>query len=85
MRTINSSVPGPVTLSNPTADNPLYISSSGTVTSTGTADGIDGAVGTTWTITKSLASSRPPAAMASFSGEVGLSATPDRSQERPQS
>ena len=46
--TISSSTTGPVVLG--TADNPLYITSTGTVTSTGTADGIDGGTGTTWTI-----------------------------------
>ncbi|MBW0005827.1 MAG: VCBS repeat-containing protein [Hyphomicrobiales bacterium] len=48
MSTISTSVAGPVTL-NPTL-NPLYITNTGTVTSTGTSDGIDGAAGTTWTI-----------------------------------
>ncbi|MBV8792392.1 MAG: hypothetical protein JO237_10100, partial [Pseudolabrys sp.] len=48
MSTITTSVAGPVTL-NP-ALNPLYITNTGTVTSTGTSDGIDGAAGTTWTI-----------------------------------
>ncbi|SED63446.1 protein of unknown function [Rhizobiales bacterium GAS188] len=47
-KTINSSTIGPVVLG--TADNPLYITSTGTVTSTGAADGIDGGTGTTWTI-----------------------------------
>jgi Tryptophan-rich Synechocystis species C-terminal domain len=47
--TISSSTTGPVVLG--TADNPLYITSTGTVTSTGSADGIDGGTGTTWTIT----------------------------------
>ena len=47
--TISSSTTGPVVLG--TADNPLYITSTGTVTSTGSADGIDGGAGTTWTIT----------------------------------
>ncbi len=47
--TISSSTTGPVVLG--TADNPLYITSTGAVTSTGSADGIDGATGTTWTIT----------------------------------
>jgi hypothetical protein len=47
-RTISSSTIGPVVLG--TADNPLYITSTGRVTSTGTADGIDGGAGTTWTI-----------------------------------
>jgi hypothetical protein len=49
MSTISTSVTGPVIL-NPTLDNHLYIIGSGTVTSTGTADGIDGAAGTNWTI-----------------------------------
>ena len=48
-RTISSSTTGPVVLG--TADTPLYITSTGTVTSTGSADGIDGGAGTTWTIT----------------------------------
>jgi hypothetical protein len=48
-RTISSSTTGPVVLG--TADNPLSITSTGTVTSTGSADGIDGGTGTTWTIT----------------------------------
>ncbi len=48
-RTISSSTTGPVVL-NPTTDNPLYVTATGTVTSTGTADGVDGASGTTWTI-----------------------------------
>src|SRR6202140_5320281 len=47
--TISSSTIGPVVLG--TADNTLYITSTGTVTSTGSADGIDGGAGTTWTIT----------------------------------
>ena len=47
-RTISSSTTGPVVLG--TASNPLYITSTGTVTSTGSADGIDGGAGTTWTI-----------------------------------
>ena len=47
--TISSSVTGPVVLV-PATDNPLYITGTGTVTSTGTADGIDGGAGTTWTI-----------------------------------
>ncbi|SEE85431.1 hypothetical protein SAMN05444161_7459 [Rhizobiales bacterium GAS191] len=47
-KTISSSTTGPVVLG--TADNPLYITSTGTVTSTGSADGIDGGTGTTWTI-----------------------------------
>ena len=48
-RTISSSTTGPVVLG--TADNPLYITSTGRVTSTGSADGIDGGAGSTWTIT----------------------------------
>jgi VCBS repeat protein len=48
-RTISSSTTGPVVL-NPTTDNPLYITATGTVTSTGTADGVDGGSGTSWTI-----------------------------------
>src|SRR5579872_1073488 len=47
--TISSSVTGPVILA-PATDNPLYITSTGTVTSTGISDGIDGGAGTTWTI-----------------------------------
>ena len=46
--TLSTSVSGPVML-NPSL-NPLYITNTGTVTSTGAADGIDGAAGTTWTI-----------------------------------
>ena len=48
-RTISGSTTGPVILGK--ADNPLDITSTGRVTSTGTADGIDGGAGTTWTIT----------------------------------
>ena len=48
-KTISSSTTGPVVLG--TADNPLYVTSTGMVTSTGSADGIDGGTGTTWTIT----------------------------------
>ena len=48
-KTISSSTTGPVVLG--TADNPLYITSTGRVTSTGSADGIDGGAGSTWTIT----------------------------------
>ena len=54
-RTISTSVPGPVTL-NPATDNPLTITSTGTVTSTGVGnDGIDGAAATPppWTVTSS--------------------------------
>jgi hypothetical protein len=47
-RTISSSATGPVVLG--AADNPLSITSTGTVTSTGSDDGIDGGAGTTWTI-----------------------------------
>ena len=56
-RTISNAVNGPVTLKP--SDNPLTILSRGSVTSTGTtssgsgADGIDGAAGTTWSITNS--------------------------------
>jgi hypothetical protein len=62
-RTISSGTTGPVVLG--TADNPLYITSTGTVTSTGSADGIDGATGTTWTITN--------AGVVSASGGNGVS------------
>jgi len=49
-RTISSSTTGPVVL-NAVTDNPLTLTSTGTVTSTGSgADGIDGGSGTTWTI-----------------------------------
>ena len=49
-RTISSSTTGPVVLG--LTDNPLYITSTGTVTSTGSADGIDGGVSILpWTIT----------------------------------
>src|SRR6201987_4299003 len=47
--TISSSSLGPVVL-NAATDNPLYITATGTVTSTATADGVDGGAGTTWTI-----------------------------------
>jgi hypothetical protein len=47
-KTISTSTTGPVTLAP--ADNPLTITSTGTVTSTGTY-GIGGAANTTWTIT----------------------------------
>ncbi|MCW3475507.1 hypothetical protein OL599_13060 [Rhodovastum sp. RN2-1] len=49
--TISTSIAGPFVLS--AASNPLTITSTGKVTSTGTADGIDGAPLTTWTITNS--------------------------------
>ena len=62
-RTISGGTTGPVVLG--TADNPLYITSTGTVTSTGSADGIDGATGTTWTITN--------AGVVSASGGNGVS------------
>jgi hypothetical protein len=48
-RIIFSQINGPVVLAP--ADNPLIITGTGTVTSTGSADGIDGGIGTTWTIT----------------------------------
>jgi hypothetical protein len=49
-RTISSSVTGPIALQ--VRDNPVTITSTGKVTSTGTGnDGIDGPSGTTWTIT----------------------------------
>ena len=54
-RTISTATTGPVIL-NPTNDNPLYITSTRTVTSAG--DGVDGPVGTTWTIHKYLDWSR---------------------------
>jgi hypothetical protein len=47
-RTISTSVAGPVVLTS--TDTPLTITSTGSVASTGTADGIDGGSGTTWTI-----------------------------------
>ena len=47
-RIISSSISGPVVLGP--SDDPLLITSTGTVTSTGSADGIDGGSGTTWTI-----------------------------------
>jgi len=62
-RTISSSTTGPVTLG--TADNPLYITSTGGVTSTGSADGVDGGASTTWTITN--------AGVVSASGGNGVS------------
>ncbi len=46
--TISSSMSGPVVLGP--SDDPFIITSTGTVTSTGPVDGIDGAAGTTWTI-----------------------------------
>ena len=49
-RTISTNTTGPVVLG--TADNPLSITSTGTVASAGSGvDGIDGGAGTTWTIT----------------------------------
>ena len=49
-RTISSNTVGPVVLR--TVDNPLTITRTGTVTSTGSGvDGIRAASGTTWTIT----------------------------------
>jgi hypothetical protein len=48
-RTISTSTSGPVVLTG--ASNPLTITSTGTVTSTGTNDGVDGGAGVTWTIT----------------------------------
>ena len=50
-RTISSKTTGPVALA--TSDNPLSITSTGQITSTGAADGIDGAAGTVWTIANS--------------------------------
>jgi hypothetical protein len=51
-RTITSAIAGPVNLTNPPADNPLVITATGAVNSTGAgADGIDGTTGATWTIT----------------------------------
>ena len=48
-RTISSNTTGPVVLG--TADNPLYVTSNGTVTSSGSSDGVDGGSSvTTWTI-----------------------------------
>ena len=46
--TLSTSVAGPVML-NPSL-NPLYITNTGTVTSTGASDGIDGAATTSWAI-----------------------------------
>ncbi len=48
-RTISSATTGPIRLG--TSDNPLSVTSTGQVTSTGTADGIDGSAGTVWSIT----------------------------------
>ena len=50
-RTISSSTIGPIALG--ASDNPLSITGTGQVTSTGTVDGIDGAAGTVWTIANS--------------------------------
>jgi hypothetical protein len=48
-RKINSAITGPLTLGP--SDDPLTITSAGTITSTGAnVDGIDGAAGTAWTI-----------------------------------
>jgi hypothetical protein len=47
--TISTSTSGPVALTG--ASNPLTITSTGSVTSTGTNDGADGGAGVTWTIT----------------------------------
>ncbi|MBV9517661.1 MAG: hypothetical protein JO068_06030, partial [Hyphomicrobiales bacterium] len=48
-RTINGSITGPVVLG--AADNPLTITSAGTVTSSSSSDGVDGGSnGATWTI-----------------------------------
>ena len=55
-RAINGTIDGPLILSltDPLAlagsDDPLIITSTGTITSTGLADGIDGAAATAWTI-----------------------------------
>jgi hypothetical protein len=73
-RTISSSITGPVVLR--TTDNPLTITSTGTVTSTGSgADGIDGAAGTTWSITNAgkVTSSRGFGVSLAGSGIVGNS------------
>ncbi len=48
-RTISISMTGPVVL-NPSTDNPLYITSSGTVTSSGSSNGVYGGSGATWTV-----------------------------------
>jgi hypothetical protein len=50
-RTITSSIAGPVLLSNPAADNPLVITSTGAVNSTAAGvDGVDGTTAATWTV-----------------------------------
>ncbi|MBV9248099.1 MAG: hypothetical protein JO227_02475, partial [Acetobacteraceae bacterium] len=49
MATISSSVSGPITLSSTL--NPLTISSTGTITSSGSSDAIDGASGAVWNVT----------------------------------
>src|SRR5579864_5739630 len=82
-RTISSNTTGPVILG--TADNPLYITGTGTVTSTGSVDGVDGAAGTNWTISNagvvstastgigvSLASSSTVSNNGSISGKDGV-------------
>ena len=82
-RTISTGTTGPVILS--ASDNPVTITSTGTVTSTGSADGIDGGTGTTWTIANagvvsassagngvSLASSGIISNTGSISGKEGL-------------
>ncbi len=63
-RTISTAITGPVVLAP--ADNPLTITSTGSVTSTGaSADGVDGPIGTDWTISN--------AGSVSSSSGVGLS------------
>ncbi|MBV8447004.1 MAG: hypothetical protein JO124_03330, partial [Hyphomicrobiales bacterium] len=64
-RTISSSTTGPVVL-NAVTDNPLTITSTGTVTSSGSSDGIDGGSNAaTWTISN--------AGKVSASGGAGIS------------
>jgi hypothetical protein len=48
-RKIVSTIDGPLVLGE--SDNPLIVTSTGTITSTGAADGIDGAASTAWSIT----------------------------------
>jgi hypothetical protein len=72
-RTISSSTSGPVVLA--TTDNPLYITSTGTVTSTGAADGIDGGSSTTWTITNAGVVSASSGNGVSLAGAAAVSNT----------
>ena len=46
--TVSTSVSGPITLT--AATNPLTITSTGKITTTGSGDGVSGASGTSWTV-----------------------------------